>query len=151
MRFCEWFRDFGRSICGSSDNGGFKKSAAYQTSGRKDRVKNDVKKWPCPVMGGIFQDAIYVHAGVSSQCFVPRISYKSRVVYFSSVEFFKQHNVYGFRCQCSGVRRRQRTACDEPIGRELRTETLSRVEDKGQSVSVFCHLSSDFCHLFSDT
>ena len=61
-------------------------------------------------------------------------------VHFSPVEFFKQHNVYGFRCQCSGVRkiqriehRKQMTACDE----------LSRVEDKEQSVSVFCHLTPD--------
>jgi hypothetical protein len=33
------------------------------------------------------------------------------------------------------------TACDEPIGRELRAERLSRVEDKEQIV---------FCHLFAD-
>jgi hypothetical protein len=62
MWFCEWFSDFGRSICGSTHsrlyNGGLKKSAAYQTFGRKHRVKDDVKKRPCPVMGGIFQDAI---------------------------------------------------------------------------------------------
>jgi hypothetical protein len=29
----------------------------------------------------------------------PKKCYKSRVVYFSPVELFKQHNVYGFRCQ----------------------------------------------------
>jgi hypothetical protein len=71
MRFRECTCDFGRSICGSAHsrpcNGGFKKSAAYQTSGRKHRVKDDLKKWPCPVMCGIFQDAIYMHEGVSSQ------------------------------------------------------------------------------------
>ena len=82
MRLRECFRDFGRSICGSTHsrfyNGGLEKSAAYQTLGRIHRVKDDVKKWPCPVMGGIFQDAIYVHSGVSSQCCVPQICYKSR-------------------------------------------------------------------------
>jgi hypothetical protein len=62
MQLCEWFRDFGRSICGSTHsrpyNVGFKKSAAYQTFGRKHRVKDNVKKRPGPVMSGIFQDAI---------------------------------------------------------------------------------------------
>ena len=33
--------------------------------------------------------------------------------------------------------------CDEPLGPELTAEGLSRVEEKGQSVSVFCHLLSD--------
>ncbi len=67
MRLRECIRNFGRSICGSthfrSCDSGFKKPAAYQTFGRKHRVKEDVKKWPCPVMGGIFQDAIYMHDG----------------------------------------------------------------------------------------
>jgi hypothetical protein len=62
MQLCEWFRDFGRSICGSIHPGpynvGFKKPAAYQAFGRKDRVKDYVKKRPGPVMSGIFQDAI---------------------------------------------------------------------------------------------
>jgi hypothetical protein len=34
-----------------------------------------------------------------------------------------------FRCQ-----EIQRTACDEPIGRELRTEGLSRVDHRNQMV-----------------
>jgi hypothetical protein len=62
MRLRECIRDFGCSICGSTHSSpytvGFKKSAADQTFGRKHRVKDDVKKWPCPAMGGIFQDAI---------------------------------------------------------------------------------------------
>jgi hypothetical protein len=49
--------------------------------------------------------------------------------------------VSGVRVQVSGIY--QRTFCDEPIGRELRTERLSRVKqgkqmtaDRGQT--VFC-------------
>ena len=97
MRLREWFRDFGRSICGSTHssayNVGFKKSAAYQTFGRKHRVKDDVIKRPCPVMDGIFQNAIYMHAGVSSKCCDSQKCYKSREVYFGLVEFFKHYNV----------------------------------------------------------
>ena len=36
-------------------------------------------------------------------CCVSKKCYKSRMEYFSSVEFFKQRDVYGFRCQVSGV------------------------------------------------
>ena len=50
----------------------------------------------------------------------------------------------------SGVRKIQRTACDESFDPELTTEGLSRVEhrkqmteDKGQTDSAFCHLLSD--------
>ncbi len=60
----------------------------------------------------------------------------------------------GFRCQVSGVRKIQRAACDEPIGREsfdpeLTTEGLSRVEDIYQT--VLCHLTSVICLLTPDT
>ena len=43
---------------------------------------------------------------------VPQKDYKSRVVYFSAVEFFKQHGIYGFRCQVSGVSVRQQKSDD---------------------------------------
>jgi hypothetical protein len=62
------------------------------------------------------------------------------------------------------ARKIQRTACDEPFGREplgrelrverLRAERLSRdenrkqmTEDKKQTVSVFCHLTTVICYL----
>ncbi len=75
-------------------------------------------------------------------------------VYFSSVEFFKQHNVYGVRCQVSVFRcqedtedraRKQMTACDDLPSTNSGLEPVesSRVEDKGQTVSAFCHLLSD--------
>jgi hypothetical protein len=60
--------------------------------------------------------------------------------YFSAAEFFKQNNVYGVRCQCSGVRKIQRT--------EHRKQMT---EDKGQTVSVFCHLTSVICYLTPET
>ena len=70
IRFRERVNNFGRSICGSTHSGirigGLKKTAAYQAFGRKHRVKDDVKKWPCPVMCGIFQNMIYMHQWVSS-------------------------------------------------------------------------------------
>ena len=92
IRFRERVNDFGLNICGSTHsgalNGGLKKTAAYQALGRKHRVEDDVKQWPYPVMCGVFQDAITIHQWVSSQCCGPQICYKSRVVYFSSFEFF---------------------------------------------------------------
>jgi hypothetical protein len=76
--------------------------------------------------------------GAFTWCYVPQRCYKSR-------------NDYGFSVQVSGVRKIQRTACDESFDPELTAEGLSRVEDYRQTESVSGHLTSAICYLTPET
>ena len=60
--------------------------------------------------------------------------------FFSLVAFFKQYNVYGFRCQCSGVSKKM-------------TEDRKQRSDRVLHPPVFIIylLSSDLCPLKPDT
>jgi hypothetical protein len=64
--------------------------------------------------------------------------YQKSFATFYFVEILMQHNVYGFRCQCSGVGKKQKTAYRKQM-----------TEDKKQY--VFCHLTSVICYLTPDT
>jgi hypothetical protein len=73
-----------------------------------------------------------------------------------SQKCYESPNDHGFRCQCSGVRKVQGTACYEPIGRELRADGLARVENRKQMIeekglTVFFHLTSVIFYLTPDT
>ena len=58
----------------------------------------------------------------------------TKVVWYSLVKLSSLNNIMsmvsGGSVQVSGRYRGQNTACDEPIGRELRAERLSRAENR---------------------
>ena len=67
----------------------------------------------------------------------------SRMGRLNSFQVIHKTRFY-FRCQVSGVRCQEKTedsshktACAEPIGRELRAERLSRVDDGRQKTDCF--------------
>ena len=84
--------------------------------------------------------------------------YKSCVVYFSAVRFFKQHSLCGFWCQCSGVsflrtEVRRQPATSPPRharGLSLSKAAESKTDCKKLEEEAF-NLNSFLCHLFTDT